>query len=289
MEGPIVLHRERNALIGNMQGVRQLRNLIEVKKYKTEKEKFDPEDKPPPPPPGPPDIQEPKISSQKNSSIVYFCKREKHQLKSKAKLNLMPLLKEPRHLLLYEAAAALIRELYGEEKFFKQALIKDLEYEVLDHLITQSKANPEAETFDTFLPEEPMFREIIYKILKGTPAYSLKEKKGYPPLGDFIILDKKVPDKAVNFCFASPTLLKAFFGEKITQEILNEEKEIWEEQHKHNTIAKKALAILVLKHSQGKIKDTDYDPLFTYGHITNPEKTFIGNSQDGQIEVRKTK
>jgi hypothetical protein len=276
LEGPKSFLRERNAFLNHLSSEREMRSEMVKHIYKMECKKIDGASKPPPE----------RSNSSTNPSKPFKWKRDKtmQRLKDLAKLNLFALTKNPSPFL-RDRTEALILRLYGEASFFQQSSIQHPEKEIVNHLIEQIKANPDVESLSELAPSNPALHDLFYKMIKGTPAYSVEEHQGYPPLGDFLMIDKK-REKAVNFCYSSPTLLTVFFGEEVTHEIYLAEKKLWEEKGEYSPILKDPLAQLVMTKTQGKIKEEDYLSFAKISHETNPKKIFVGKSKDEKIETR---
>jgi len=157
-----------------------------------------------------------------------------------SKFNLSSLVKEEGELALhplYEPLAAFIHLLYQHCLLSKQSKKEGLEYKLLDALLKKARQNPNVVDLSELYPDDPQLQRIYYKMLKGTNQYSREE--GIPPLADFLSLKKG--GKAVNLSFASPALLEALFGPKITTEILKKEEEKREELHKYYYFSKEDL------------------------------------------------
>jgi hypothetical protein len=141
----------------------------------------------------------------------YTSSRMSEDIKESSKLNISPLFlvgKEP-NLPLQKTFTHLLTILYGKKAFFPQEGIELL----VKSLIAQGKKKGPKEFTDLY-PEDPALKEIFYKMLKSQT-----------PLGDYVTLSEKEDRKPVYFISASIPLLKALFGEKITQEILAKEEE----------------------------------------------------------------
>ncbi len=114
--------------------------------------------------------------------------------------------------LLYEPAARLLKLLYGHAPFYEERL----EYKILDEILWKKDRKDFVDPF----PEIEPLKTIYYKMLKGTNIYDLQTKNGYPPLSDFFSLGKQ----KIFFYHASLPVLTAILGEKLTKQVIAEEK-----------------------------------------------------------------
>ncbi len=176
------------------------------------------------------------------------------------KFNLSAVFDKDKKNINYESGARLLRFLYGHTPWFAE---KDLEYEILDAMLSCEEET--VSSLAVLFPKEPRLQEIYYKMLKGTPNYDIKRKKGYPPLEDFLYLGEK-EQKAVYFYYASYPVLFAVLGESIAEEILSLERKKWEKDHKLHTVMEEELRSLLAMHTKelkGKAFQ-DWGELFSF-------------------------
>lgn len=162
-----------------------------------------------------------------NPNTIYQSRREFYPPLEISRINISLLIEEPNHPsfdLLYSTTATLLKELYSHASFYTEGF----ENHILDTII-----------------EAKDLKTIPYKVLKGTTYYNIASKEGYPPLTEFLFIDKSTKDKPIHFCFATPLLLKSLLGEKLTLEILKREKTKWDKDHKHHTVTKAELQTLL--------------------------------------------
>lgn len=182
-----------------------------------------------------------------------------------AKLNIVQLLSSDSFhasALLYETAAQLIRILYAKTTVYQP----DLEYRIVDLLMKAAKESPTDLTLENL--EAHILKDAknksLYKIFKGTKTYDLFTKNGYPPLSDFISINTKKNAKPVNFHYAPRPLVLALFGEKITEQIEQVEKEKWEKNQRHSSLTSQELEPLLLKDHEKKLSLSILDPLINF-------------------------
>jgi hypothetical protein len=144
--------------------------------------------------------------------------REKYQTEN-AMYNIAPLFTN-KNSLLEEALVRLIVDLYGKKPFFKGVSPDDLVHEVLE--AGRRLKKEELELSHISLGDSPL-QETWYKILRGTPDYNLKKKKGWPPLSHFVVIHPSHLRKPICYNKASIPLLQSFFGPVATEMILKTE------------------------------------------------------------------
>ncbi len=191
--------------------------------------------------------------------------RDKAAPNEKSKFNLIPLFTpSAEHDQLYEIAAKLLKDIYGDtgiSKAASQLSVSNFEYKILDALIAKAHTEKEFVSLEDLAPEEHNLRELFLKMMHGTKHYTLATKQGYPPLGDFFLLHNK--RKAICFCFASTPLLNATFGTKITQYILEEEG-IKAQAKKSPALKMRELEELLNKQGDAKTKLVTMRPLMDF-------------------------
>jgi hypothetical protein len=213
---------------------------------------------------------------------VFHSRRESPHPHNASCLNISKLLSKKPNDLLYQMAAKLIRILYGHANFFKEAetSIADLEYRLLDEMIDKGKS---ANTITDLCPDNPLLRTVFYKMLKGTNQYDLKAAKGYPPLADFISIERE--KKPISFCFASRPVLEACFGDGLTLEILNTEKKKWEKDHIHHTVTQKELRELLMHHPKLQFQFDLFLDLLSFSNRSGKRSSTVGTDPTTGLNV----
>lgn len=138
-----------------------------------------------------------------------------------AKLNLYPLIEEGKEAQasLYEMAAKLLRTFYFESLFAQE---KQFEYKFLDALIAgakQAMRENAALPLETIDLKDHFLQQRYYTCLKGTKKYLLSQK-GYPPLGDYVKIEKGSSQICLFHCH--PDMLSVFFGLKAAPKLYAE-------------------------------------------------------------------
>lgn len=247
----IATHVEERSYLGAMNAESIIRNKLADKQFAEKKEKKA--------------VKGVEKAQEKTlKDITYVSRRSKENMPDSAKLNIALLAGDPSdasYPLLYETSVHLIRNLYEKAPFYKEGL----EYQVLDLFIEKAKKDKEATTFAELALSECSLSEVVYKMIKGTNQYTVGTTKGYPPLEDFLVIDRDIKRKPINFCLASKPLLAVVFGDGLTHTIMEEEKRKWEKDHKHHTVKKSDLEQLFLKegNSEGRAF-TEYLPLMGF-------------------------
>jgi hypothetical protein len=207
-----------------------------------------------------------------------------------AKFNLAPLLtktKNNHHELYYEAAARLIKILYGQSSIFLKNPTPDLEYHLLDELIRLGQLDEKDETFLQFHRGESSLSDSLFKMLKGTQECDLTKQIGYPPLSDYFIIDRKRVKKALYFCFASKTLLDAAFGEKISEEIMKAEEALWRSGKKRYVLTLEELNALLQKNTLGKSQSQITEIFNFLTSASSSKQEAKGKDEKTQIKVKQ--
>lgn len=258
---------EEKFYVGHMNAERLLRNKIVSAYYKKIPTKPKPEKK------------TKTTGKKKEEESDYVNRREREYLTELSKLNITPLFqqKSPE---LYHITASLLRTLYKDAPFFQGAQIQDLEYVLLDAIISVGVANKEAVHFKDFYPEDLVLRKIFYKMAKGTQL-------SYPPLGDFVTLDLNKQRKPINFSSASIPLLQAAFGQEGAAKILEEERRKWEEDQEQHRLTQNNLTELLQKVKKKPFDLYKIEPLIEFSAKPSPLTNLIGKDKDTQIKVSK--
>jgi hypothetical protein len=181
--------------------------------------------------------------------------------------------------LLYEITAKTIATLYQGAPFFRPKL----EYQLLDALI--QKKSPDS--FTDLFPEAPGLREIFYKMLKGTNFYSLRPKKGYPPLTDFLTLNAEKKETPLSFPYASRPLLTILFDEKIAQAIIDAEKIKWDKDHKHHPLSEAELETLLFQNSKNSPRTASLRELLNFSLKRPPLNYRTDRDEVSKITLRR--
>lgn len=230
------------------------------------------------------DLHPSRKSSQPVETAVYHSPRDAFNKKSQTKINLRPLIAEGNHKKLEAIICSLLEKLY----FFAFPEMKELEKEILKILVKALKEHPECTRFDQLLPYLPKENySFFYKLIRGTQNYKIYTTIGYPPIGDFISLEKMQPSEPpIHFCHASRPILEATFGMNIAPLIINEEKHKWEKDHKHHPMKKQDLEALLLSH---RLNPADYESLFSFTYEKNPSSFDIIHDLEAKIQIKLEK
>jgi len=135
-----------------------------------------------------------------------------------AKINIYQLVidKKEKQKDTYNLVASLIKTLYSNQNFYK----KGIENDILNNILVAFESQIEKKqnlNFETLILKDGSFKNIYYKIIKGTKFYDFEKKIGCPSILDFVKIEnskEKIPIKD-----ASKELLITFFNKKITEEI----------------------------------------------------------------------
>lgn len=189
-----------------------------------------------------------KSSSQRK--LRYFSRRTLQPSIEYAKLNLMPLmdpqLVDPQKHPLYPIALGLIHFLYARSPSIVSNEKAGWEQQLLDALIHKGREHPSPHLAD-LTPNNPRLQKIYYKMLRGTQYYDLSLLRGIPPLTEFVTLEEDKKENSIYFCFASPPLLIAIFGEKMAQKILSHEQTQWEINHHYHLTSKQEFEAFLMQ------------------------------------------
>ncbi len=162
----------------------------------------------------------PKVRKTKNRTF-------RDNITDNSKFNLYPLTQKECPPFLEEVFINLLKELYlstdllkeykYDKKIFPKALTKEL--------LTVLRNLPEGSAikFDDIILPNPHLHALWYKMLQGTQSYP--DKGSWPSIKQFIVLKETKEKKVLSARKAAVPVLKAFFGEKITEAILEKEKE----------------------------------------------------------------
>jgi hypothetical protein len=202
-----------------------------------------------------------------------------------SKFNLTPLIKDTTEFKLhplYEPLANLFRVLYGKTLYKTE----NIEYRILDALLTKARKNPELENIADIDLDDPTIKNIFYKMLKGTNQYEVG-KEGIPPLEDFLAIGEE--NTAISFSFASAALLEALFGEKITAHIFLEEEKKRKELNKYYYFSKEELQALATKNPAQFSNFSSIEPYINYSKKVKSRKEKGGKDDKTGLAIKKQK
>jgi hypothetical protein len=225
-------------------------------------------------------------NSEQTKPKVYFSKRSFFPPFDNSKFNIAPLIKHEGDFKLhplFEPLAEMVRLLYGNNLFERKPRLEKVEYRLLDALIMQARKHPESEDLAEVFPDDPVLRNIYYKMLKGTNRYSQTE--GIPPLGDFVTIQNDA--NAISFYFASPLLLEALFGKEIALNVMQEEFEKWESSGKYHFYSKEDLQALLMKNPVLASKYSTLEPFFDFAKQFKPRTEMGGTDPKTGLSVKK--
>lgn len=177
----------------------------------------------------------------KPSKVEYKSPRFSEALKG-AQLNLYPLIqeKEAKNHPFYPIVVNLLCSLYPTILSDQQAGSN-----LLDALFAKAKTLKEP-SLNELMPEDPLLQEKYYKMIRGTNQYDIKQKKGIPPLADFLMI-YKTKEACCYLCSAHFFVLQAIFGEEFTNKIIAGEKQKWENE-RTKLFNKKELESLIMEY-----------------------------------------
>lgn len=208
--------------------------------------------------------------------IEYKSPRLSQALKG-SQLNLYPLIQEqePQNHPFYAITARLLCLIYPTILPDNQAACT-----LLDALLAKAKTLNEP-ILSELMPEDPLLQESYYKIIQGTNQYDIQQKKGIPPLADFLMIYKN--GACCYVCSAHFLVLQAMFGEDFTHTIIAGEKKKWE-GGKTKLFNKQELESLI---KQYPTETALYETIKKYCRAQlNQKKTVSKKTQNG-ISFRK--
>ncbi|PWU14304.1 MAG: hypothetical protein C5B45_04530, partial [Chlamydiae bacterium] len=194
-----------------------------------------------------------------------------------SQLNLYPLVQEqePKNHPFYAITVRLLCLLYPTILPDNQSACT-----LLDALLAKAKTLNEP-TLNELMPEDPLLQEDYYKMIQGTNQYDIKQKKGIPPLADFLIMHKN--GVCCYLCSAHFFVLQAMFGEEFTYTIIASEKKKWE-GGKTKLFNRQELESLI---KQYPIETAFYETIKKYCRAQlNQKKTVSKKTQNG-LSFRK--
>lgn len=181
-----------------------------------------------------------------------------------AKINLWPIINEGReeHPQLYNLAKKLIftfyKPLFPNNKKFDVQFLENLLHAI------KSGSTDEELSLEKIDLKDPLMKKIFYRMLKGTKTWDLAQGIGYPPLADYLCIEKG--EGQICLFHAHLDMLTVLFNAKAA-------KILYEDMHKPKgpAITKE----LVLKAcSEGFLLNTDPDllALLIFGRPKHLEK-----------------
>jgi hypothetical protein len=164
----------------------------------------------------------------------YSSHRNKLPPLEQGRLHIAPLWESEYRLLFQPVLERLLTDLYGHASWFDQRKVIRL----IEALASTDKE------FDQTSFGETLDKELYviwHPMIRGTQIYDTENKKGYPPLKDYIDFSSATIKHTCHFPFASLPILRAIFGKEITLKIQEVEQAKWEENHRHRFCLKKEL------------------------------------------------
>lgn len=222
---------------------------------------------------------------------IFISHRMKTNTPLIGKWNLYPLFTADRQgtAFLRECTENLLKELYSHAPFWKAAQEKTPE---LAHCLVssflQKQSLLENSSLSGLFPQDSDLQDVFYKMLKGSGLYDLAKKQGYPPLEDFMYLQKE-ESKVASLPHASLPILKSLFQESVVDEILQIEKGKWDLDNYHHSITKEELLELCTEKSLtvlGK-KFQDLEPLLSFSRQTAKLDTLVYQNKKNKIRIKK--
>ncbi|NDE82345.1 MAG: hypothetical protein EB051_01850 [Chlamydiia bacterium] len=238
----LVLEAEKTSFHGYMQGLRHTRNMWQNKMFidatKAMKSK-------------------PTTSTRTKTGPKKFSShRRSHNPCLYSKFNIASLFSiEESDQQIASILTNLIEELYDHTSFVKESKVENLAHKIVINMQRLGKKQQDVFELQDLSPKDEPLKTIFYKMLKGSGYYALEKKEGYPPLADFLYVDKE-KKKPFYFHFASYQVLHSVFGEKLTEQILELEKIKSEAHGNKRTLTKAELDNLLLNSHDPKHKQT---------------------------------
>ncbi len=132
------------------------------------------------------------------------------------RLNLFPLIEQGKEnqKARYELAAKMLKMFYSK---LLVSMKRGTEFLLLDAIIEAGKRSLKDQpsiALETLTLPDPDLQPIYYLMLKGTKRSNLFNAKGYPPLIDFLKIERL--DAPICLFHAHPHMLASFFGLKAT-------------------------------------------------------------------------
>lgn len=220
------------------------------------------------------------LTTQKEENLpkdpVYRSPRFSQALKG-SQLNLYPLIQEqePQNHPFYVITVRLLCLLYPTILPDNQAACA-----LLDALLAKAKTLNEP-ILSELMPEDPLLQKSYYKIIQGTNQYDIEQKKGIPPLADFLMIYKN--RACCYLCSAHFLVLQAMFGEDFTHIIIAGEKKKWE-SGKTKLFNKQELESLI---KQYPTETALYETIKKYCRAQLNQKKAVSKKTQNGISFRK--
>jgi len=209
--------------------------------------------------------------NKKKKSLIKIESNFREKMKDDSKFNLFPLFYQDQPETIVNQFKKIMKSIYLDTELCRDIKFPELFLESLAKEILEKgknlPTNKSLELEHVILSEK--FQKTWYKMLHGcsTHNWQINQKKnnsGWPPFSQFFILSEQNSKFSV-LCVkkAHPIILKEFFGEAITKEII---------EYEHNTsspIKKKDLEEILLQHNfpSDKKKYFQYIPFKKMQHI----------------------
>lgn len=164
-----------------------------------------------------------------------------------SKLNIAPLFQKQEPLV-ERTLIRLIEDVYQNTPLFQEAKVEgQLSALIVSELLEAGKAlSFDQLTLNRIRLKDPALQEIWHSMLKGNKNNRKKKAGGWEPLTEYVLIDKNPERLPVCLRKASLPLLKAFFGDDVTQKILAAEKKKYVEQkNTKSALNKDALKALI--------------------------------------------
>jgi hypothetical protein len=232
------------------------------------------------------DLQkEEKAKKETKPSSIEQAKKEKKIVASKNcdncynQINLYPLIEEGKenHPQLYLLASNLIKILYGNSLFYKEANIKNLNQKILNSIITSSQKILKADASSEIFLEKLFFADsslqgYFYKMLKGS-------NRSYPAFLENFVVDNS-GKKAIKICLfhAKKDLLTSIFNEKMALMIIEKRKD------KTEPFTQAELEI-ISKRSKFLVKDSNIWELISLNHKSQKPNQILLTGQDPKTKI----
>jgi len=177
----------------------------------------------------------------------YLSPRFSNNLPLAGKWNLLPLIIGNQSSGYLESATAdFLENIYGHTNFWKEGQISlpSLKEDLVAFFKRKKMDKNPPERLSDLFPSDPLLQNVFYKMLKGSGAYSLAKKEGYPPLEDVFRLDSESKE-TLSLPYGSYPGILAFFGKDIAEKIVKAEMEKWEEKGGYYSVTKSELTDLM--------------------------------------------
>ncbi len=208
-----------------------------------------------------------------------------------AKLSLTPLfepLTAPSNHIVYQTAAKLLVLLYQDTPIIPKTLKKGWEVQLLNAMLIQEKALDTCESLADLFPKDPVLQEIYYHMLKGTNNYSVEQKVGIPPLGDFFTIGEEKKENTFYFYFAPPALLEALFGPKVAQEILTAEKQQFAKTKTYRILEQAEVQELLFKHHAVAGGLALFEPYLNFSRQIPKKENLTGIDPETEMRITRS-